>query len=297
MYADEQGDVPNPPNTSDRLDHVAPPPRPDLGDAVLAPEGPPGSLDDAVGADFFQPARRRSRVVGGIAIVVAGLAIASVAASPLISVWQNRHRSHEFRYLATENGSPLRWNPCQPIHYVVNLGAAPPGSLGDVQRAVLEVSGDTGISFVYDGLTDEIPNGERKAFQPARYGDRWAPVLIGWVDPRTNDLGFNRGDRVAAGVASPLFPSRTDRSIFVSGFVAINASDPNPPGFSTPGDQGPVLLHELAHVIGLGHVPEQGELMQPSGGGLTDYGPGDLAGLHALGRSAGCLTTPPVPAS
>jgi hypothetical protein len=32
--------------------------------------------------------------------------------------------------------------------------------------------------------------------------------------------------------------------------------------------------------------------MEPSGGGMTDYGPGDLAGLDDLGRSAGCLTTP-----
>lgn len=297
MRADEQGDVPDLPATSNRLDQAAPPPRPDRGDAFLVPNRPPGSLDTTVGADFFQPARRRSRVVGGVAIVVAALVLASVAASPLISAWQDRNRSDEFRFLATADGRPLRWDPCRAIHYVVNLGAAPPGSLADVQRAVLEVSGDTGIPFAYDGLTDEIPNGDRQAFQPDRYGDRWAPVLVGWVDPRTNDLGFNRGDRVAAGVASPLFPSQADRSIFVSGFVALNAADPNSPGFSAPGDQGPVLLHELAHVIGLGHVPEQGELMQPSGGGMTDYGPGDIAGLRALGRSAGCLITPPVPPS
>jgi hypothetical protein len=35
-----------------------------------------------------------------------------------------------------------------------------------------------------------------------------------------------------------------------------------------------------------------GELMEPSGGGVSDFGPGDLEGLRALGRSAGCLVTP-----
>jgi len=57
------------------------------------------------------------------------------------------------------------------------------------------------------------------------------------------------------------------------------------------------VLHELAHVLGLGHYKAQGELMDPYGGGVTGFGPGDLEGLHELGRSAGCLTTPPVPGS
>ena len=35
-----------------------------------------------------------------------------------------------------------------------------------------------------------------------------------------------------------------------------------------------MLQHELSHVMGMGHVKQWGELMQPSGGGVTDYGPG-----------------------
>jgi hypothetical protein len=197
--------------------------------------------------------------------------------------------------MAMIGGRPVRWNPCQPIHYVVDPGAAPPGSLQDVQDAVLKVSAATGIAFVYDGLTDEVPSRARAAFQPDRYGDRWAPVLIGWVDPRTSSFDFDPNGREAAGVAGPITPTAGPDDIYVSGTVAINAADPNPPGFTEPGDQGPVVLHELAHVVGLGHYRAQGELMEPSGGGVTDFGPGDLEGLKELGRSAGCLTTPPVP--
>ena len=83
----------------------------------------------------------------------------------------------------------------------------------------------------------------------------------------------------------------------MSGVVAINAADPNPPGFASPGAQGPVVLHELAHVLGLGHIKAQGELMEPSGGGVIDFGPGDLEGLRQLGSSAGCLATPAVPSA
>jgi hypothetical protein len=179
---------------------------------------------------------------------------------------------------------------------VVNLGAAPAGSLQDVQDAVLRLTSATGIAFVFEGLTDEVPSRSRDVFQPERYGDRWAPLLVGWVDPRTSSFDFDPNGHEAAGVAGPLYPDPGPHDIFVSGVVAINAADPNPPGFAAPGAQGPVVLHELAHVLGLGHFNAKGELMEPSGGGVTELGPGDLEGLRELGRSAGCLTTPVAPA-
>lgn len=50
-----------------------------------------------------------------------------------------------------------------------------------------------------------------------------------------------------------------------------------------------VIMHELAHAIGLDHVDDSGELMQPKGSGdVTDWGPGDLEGLSALG-SGRCI--------
>ena len=53
-----------------------------------------------------------------------------------------------------------------------------------------------------------------------------------------------------------------------------------------------MVLHELGHVMGLDHVKVDGELMESAGGGVTDFGPGDLEGLRILGRSSGCLNTP-----
>jgi hypothetical protein len=167
--------------------------------------------------------------------------------------------------------------------------------LQDVHDAVLRLTKATGIAFVFDGLSDEIPARSRDVFQPERYGDRWAPVLVGWVDPRTSSFNFDPGGHEAAGVAGPLYPDPGPHDIYVSGVVAINVADPNMPGFGSPGAQGPVVLHELAHVLGLGHFTAQGELMEPSGGGMTGFGPGDLEGLRELGRSAGCLNTPPAP--
>ncbi len=97
----------------------------------------------------------------------------------------------EYEFLAQDfRGNPIRWNPCEPIHYVVNLGLAPEGSMQDVHEAVRRMSVATGIDFDYDGLSNESPMRRRPVYQPERYGDRWAPVLIAWVDPDSSDISF-----------------------------------------------------------------------------------------------------------
>lgn len=285
MRADLEGmlDAPSPP-------HFPLPPRPDLTDTF--PAGP----DHALGTDFYVPGPRgSSRMVQILVLVLVVCVVAVAAVAPIVHAWESGHRSHEFSFMAMRSGEPVRWNPCEPIHYVVNLGAAPAGSLQDVQDAVLRLSAATGIAFVFDGLTDEVPARSRDVLQPERYGERWAPVLVGWVDPRTSSFDFDPDGHEAAGVAGPLYPDPGPHDVYVSGVVAINVADPNPPGFDSAGAQGPVVLHELAHVLGLGHFKAPGELMEPSGGGMTGFGPGDLEGLQELGRSAGCVTTPPVP--
>lgn len=266
------------------------PPRPDLDGTASA------GADRALGTDFYVPEPRGSkRMVRILALVTLCCVVASVTIPPIVRVWESGRRSHEFSFMTMAGGGPVRWNPCEPIHYVVNLGAAPAGSLQDVHDAVLRLSSATGIVFVFDGLSAEIPARSRDVFQPERYGDRWAPVLVGWVDPTTSSFDFDPDGHEAAGVAGPLYPDPGPRDIYVSGVVAINVADPNPPGFGSPGAQGPVVLHELAHVLGLGHFTAEGELMEPSGGGMTELGPGDRQGLRELGRSAGCLATPSVP--
>ena len=52
-------------------------------------------------------------------------------------------------------------------------------------------------------------------------------------------------------------------------------------------------MHELAHLMGLGHVPNgtSGELMQPIyDPSLNGFGPGDLAGLYEVGAAQPCVS-------
>jgi hypothetical protein len=202
-----------------------------------------------------------------------------------------------YRFLRQTGLQPWRWNPCEPIHYVVNLVDAPEGALADVQKAVERVRSATGIPFVYDGITSEqLGDGFRLPYMPRAYGKRWAPVLITWVVPDETELEFvTRGDHRAVGLASPIPPPTSPQDQWVSGWIAINAELRVPAGFDYSGARGLVLQHELGHVMGLRHVHVVGEVMHPADGGAIDWGPGDRAGLHELGGSSGCLSQPELP--
>jgi hypothetical protein len=267
------------------MDGMQVPPRPDLNGPAPSPSdwsswAPP-------------PVRRRSsrRFVAIVVALAVGAASFAGAAALIGGVVRPSGDSSEHRFLGFGvDGDPLRWNPCQPIHYVVNTGNAPPGSIEDVHEAVRRISAITGIAFEFDGTSREIPTRARVAAEP---GDgTYAPVLVAWVDPDETDISFRPQGHVAAGVARPLGPLDETTDAIVSGWIAINQDDPNPPGFDDAGDQGPVILHEWGHIMGLDHVDEQGELMEPSGGWMTDFGPGDRAGLEELGRRGGCLDIP-----
>jgi hypothetical protein len=256
------------------------PPRPDLHD--------PNAFDVAEPI----PRHRAHRAIAFLLVLAVTIATLGGGLLAIERLTTPSGDASEHDFLARRmDGSPLRWNPCEPIHYVIDPSTAPEGSVEDVHEAIRQVSRATGIAFRYDGLTDEPPSRRRLPLQRDRYGDRWAPVLIAWVDPDESDISFDRDGHEAAAVAAPARPL-SGEELFVSGFIAMNLEDANPPGFAWPGAQGPVLLHELGHIMGLAHVETAGQIMEESGGGVTAFGAGDLEGLRKVGRQAGCLTTP-----
>jgi len=189
----------------------------------------------------------------------------------------------------------VRYDPCQPIHYVTNLAAAPATAAGDVAGAIRRVAAATGMDFVNDGPTTEVPTRQRAAYQPDRYGDRWAPVVIAWVHGGQTDLlapSYALGD----GGSTWAEAAGTSHAVDVTGDVVINADATRSmsPGFGAGKTMGRLLLHELGHVVGLGHVSDQTQVMYPDllAARSADYGSGDLAGLAHLGRQAGCQSTP-----
>lgn len=214
---------------------------------------------------------------------------------------------YSFSFVKGDGCTPVRWDPCQPVHYVVNPAEAPPGGVADVEEAFRRLAAATGVEFVNDGTTDEAAR--RGPYVEARYPGRWAPILVVWRR--------NSGDRAGVEVVGSGFPYRV-QDVLVSGSLTLNADAVTDrakntplaggfapaPGFGAIGADGVtwgrVILHELAHVMGLGHTKDRDQLMYPDTAEqtarTTDYRSGDREGLRLLGREAGCLPSAPTPA-
>ena len=192
--------------------------------------------------------------------------------------------------VTNSDASPVRYDPCEPIHYVVNLTEAPARGLSDVQGAFARVSDATGLSFVYDGTTTEIPMPNRPVYQPATYGDRWAPVLVAWARP--DETAYLTAGAVADGGSSYVPTGQPGQYEYVTGQVALDANQAFPGGFEDSIAWGPLLLHELGHVMGAAHVDDHTQIMYPTlhPGGPTGYRDGDGAGMRILGSVSGCLS-------
>ena len=185
--------------------------------------------------------RRRSPLPAAVALLVV-VALLAAAVAPIFRSTDVRPRAvgtkADYSYILTSGDDPVRWNPCEPIHYVLARTGLTEGAIDDVHGAIDRLTGVTGIEFTYDGLTEEEPRQGRRSYQPGRYGDRWAPVLIAWVHPDSTDIPFSDEGHDAAAVASPQLPEGLEGDVYVSGWIAVDIKDPNPSGFSLPGQQG-----------------------------------------------------------
>lgn len=151
------------------------------------------------------------------------------------------------------------WPRCSTITWRYDDSAAPRG--GD------------------DGMVDDL----RKVFDRyaeltgLRFVEGGDDIAIGWAD-------LPRGTNAEAGAG---LVSQT----LSDGFLRLSrdADRPRVPGFG-PSGRGVTLLHEIGHVLGLGHVAKRTLLMHPvhsSGSPLAPQG-GDIAGLRQLYAPSAC---------
>ena len=151
-------------------------------------------------------------------------------------------------------------------------------------RSVLrELTVATGLRFVDDGATDEAPVEDRAPYQPHRYGDRWAPVLIAWSAPEESPQ--LAGPVLARAGPDSFATGEPGSERFVSGMAVFDA--PQIAVLLGSGHEEKartVLLHELGHLVGLAHVTDAYEVMYDTNvHPLEHYGAGDLRGLEQLG--------------
>ena len=180
------------------------------------------------------------------------------------------------------DGSPVTFDPCRPIHVVVRPDHEPQGGRALLLRALGELSAVTGLRFVDDGATSEALTQPRPSYQPQRYGDRWAPVLVAWSTPAETPL--LDGDVLGRAGPTP-FATDAETTRYVTGQAVFNGPALDAQLRLGQDDKArAVLLHELGHLVGLAHVEDAFQVMFDTNAyPLASYRSGDRRGLEQLG--------------
>jgi hypothetical protein len=188
--------------------------------------------------------------------------------------------TNPFSFTRTVNGLPTRWNPCQPIHYTVNMGGYDASFRQVIAEAVERVEAATGLVLLPAGDTTFMPTEQNRT--PTAPADGQLVIALG--DEVQTDLLPG----AVVGRAWIAFPPSSAALVAASVVVDMGDIDGNLP-WSGVG-AGPVLMHELGHAVGLNHVNDATQLMNAAASptGPRTFGAGDLTGLWQLGAAAGC---------
>ena len=172
----------------------------------------------------------------------------------------------DYAYQAHVNGLPVRW-PCTATIPVAIEGTVPAGADAAVVAAVDVLRDASGLPLQVSHAS-EITESEKGA------------IRIRYVDSGHQVYGMSVSE-TTLGRGGPTYDTE---GTIVSGHVIIRDDiDPKIPLF----DQ--VLLHELAHALGLGHAEQgQPELMAPaaSASSQATLGRGDRFALRSIGCNA-----------
>jgi hypothetical protein len=190
--------------------------------------------------------------------------------------------SGEHTFMFDEPSGPVRYDPCRPLAWVLNPQGMPDGAEQLVHESVESVQLATGLQFEFEGTTTEPASFDRELIQE-RYGEGFAPIIIGFSTEDENpDL---EGTVTGIGGSSAVYAAYGEQQFLRAGTVILDADDLGGRMGSISGDAiaRAVIMHEIGHVVGLGHVEDDAELMNALNTLITDWGPGDREGLAIAG--------------
>jgi len=180
--------------------------------------------------------------------------------------------SHSFMQTQRGSDQPVAYDPCRPVEVLVNPEGAPHNYDDLIDTGLAHTSAATGLKLTRVGLTDD------RDVTTGGLAQR-RPVLIAWATP--SEIPELAGE--VAGIGGSVAVGPPGRMRYVTGRVMLDRDL----FASFDADQAPfaqaIVDHELAHVVGLGHVDDPGELMYEETLERLTYGPGDRDGLARLG--------------
>lgn len=184
------------------------------------------------------------------------------------------------------DSTKARWDACEPITWSLAPSGGYPEQLEDFKQAFAEVGRATGFRFTYAGEVRDLASGRERA-----------RIVISWGTPASEPRLRGR----VTGLATSTWESRPGAVQRVRGAILLDSTEVSHPdrqrlteeGEFTPALQARVnselfsfvVLHELGHLMGLGHEFSDGEQVMNYTGQLQ-WGRGDLAGLEELGAGA-----------
>lgn len=170
-----------------------------------------------------------------------------------------------FSFLAQSIGRYARWDPCDnPIGYQIDTRAGTQEEWDAIDDAVATVAAATGMTFQFVGY--ENAGGRLPG----------ADAVIGYrTEFEANVIG--QGGVLALG------------GEVLTGQAWVLAGLP-------PAQRRHTLIHEIGHLMNLGHAEDLGQVMAPvlPMVPFTDYAAGDLEGLRLLGATMPCLAQAPL---
>jgi hypothetical protein len=195
---------------------------------------------------------------------------------------------NQFKFMQiSDNKVPMYFAGCGPISYAVRQNYASERDLELIQYALAQVSETFGRDFIYKGLTDEF-----------NVSDTDYEILINFTSiAESQDLseasvksGFE-----PAGLGGGFEPIQTNKPVFGSwawkkGMVWVEKE-----GWFNSNEYNKVnlIMHEIGHVIGLGHPDKMdGQIMGYGDSESMELGTGDKLGILALSALAGCREMP-----
>ncbi|MEY2416330.1 MAG: hypothetical protein QOH53_1664, partial [Ilumatobacteraceae bacterium] len=179
-----------------------------------------------------------------------------------------------FTFSEVINGTVVRWNPCAPIHYLVNMGGYSENFRPVIAEAVERLEAATGLLLIPVGDTTYMPTSTNQSQLTSLGGE----LVIALGDELQTD-------QVPGSILGRAFILYLSSILRASVVIDVGAVGSNPPWSSL--GVGPVLMHELGHAVGLAHVSDSSQLMNAvaSSNGPTTYGAGDLTGLWQVGAA------------